>query len=57
MKFEHSPCQPHTPSHALDAGSKDGRALVMQLLRAADELKESTSFILAGYKEEIVSEG
>ena len=40
-------------AHSMDAGSKDARALVMQLLHAADELKESTSIILAGYKEEI----
>ena len=40
-------------AHAMDAGSKEGRALVMQLLHAADELRETTSIIIAGYKEEI----
>ena len=40
-------------AHALDPNSKEGRALVMQLLRAADEMRESTSIILAGYREEI----
>ena len=39
--------------HALDGSSKEGRTLVMQLMHAAEDLRDTTTIILAGYKEAV----